>query len=193
MTADFLDHIVLNSRQFTRKGRLLTSYGRCRGFYWWYGQVYSGTSEKLRFSCSMTDLTAFVSDHLVLSALWVILLIAFLVSVIQGFTAPYKKVAAQQAVFLINQDDTRVVDIRGQADFKKAHIAGAINLPKEQLLKNQLDKVEKHKNDPIILVCEAGMTAQQAAKHLHQQGFSSVYVLTGGIQGWKEANMPLKG
>ncbi len=141
----------------------------------------------------MTELMAFVSDHLVLSALWVILLIMFLVSLVQGMNTPYKKVAAQDAVFLINQDGTRVVDIRNQNDFKKAHIAGAINLPKEQLLKNQLDKVEKFKSDPIILVCEAGMTAQQAAKHLHQQGFSSVHVLTGGIQGWQEAKMPLKG
>ncbi|EKE73042.1 rhodanese-like domain-containing protein [Gallaecimonas xiamenensis] len=142
---------------------------------------------------TLSELTAFLGNHLILTTLWAVLFILLVASLVQGALSGIKKVKAQEAVFLINQDNTLVVDVRAQADFKKAHIAGALNLSKDTLLKGDVSRLEKHKDAPIILVCDMGHSASQVAKQLSKAGFKSLFVLSGGIQGWRDAGMPVKG
>ncbi|WKE65479.1 rhodanese-like domain-containing protein [Gallaecimonas kandeliae] len=142
---------------------------------------------------NLSELTTFVSNHLMLSALWVVVFAALLMSLVQGALSKVKKIKPQQAVFLINQDSTLVLDIRAQADFKKGHIAGAMNVAKDELLKGETSRLEKHKDAPIILVCDMGHSAQAVANQLSKAGFTSLFVLSGGIQGWRDAGMPVKG
>ena len=56
---------------------------------------------------------------------------------------------------------------------------------------NKKPKLENEKNKPIIVVCQAGMSAQGAAKQLISAGFSQVAVLSGGMSKWAEANLPV--
>ncbi|HSG52403.1 MAG TPA: rhodanese-like domain-containing protein, partial [Rheinheimera sp.] len=84
-----------------------------------------------------------------------------------------------------------VVDIRAEADFNKGHITGAKHLPLADIEKQQVASLEKHKAEPIILVCQAGMSAQKAAASLLKQGFSTVSVLQGGMSSWTGASLPV--
>jgi rhodanese-related sulfurtransferase len=63
-------------------------------------------------------------------------------------------------------------------------------LPLSQLT-SQLATLEKAKSTPIIVVCQAGMSAQGAAKQLLKAGFSQVAVLRGGMSKWLEASLPV--
>ncbi|WP_406665063.1 rhodanese-like domain-containing protein [Gallaecimonas sp. GXIMD1310] len=140
-----------------------------------------------------SELLTFLANHPYLTGGWVVLFLLLVWSLIQGATSKVKAVSAQQAVFLMNQDNSVVVDIRASADFRKNHIAGAMNVSREQILKGDLKNLEKHKDDPIIVVCNVGQSAKVAASQLDKAGYNAVYVLTGGMQGWQDAGMPVKG
>ncbi|GAA5187155.1 rhodanese-like domain-containing protein [Ferrimonas gelatinilytica] len=138
----------------------------------------------------MNEIFTFLSQHPVLSLLWVALLVMFLFTLVQGKLSKVTTVDHQRATLLINKEEARVLDVRGQDEFKKGHIVDAINLPLSQIKNNQLSAVEKLKNTPIIVVCNAGISSSQAANTLVKAGFTQVYNLKGGMTDWNAANMP---
>ena len=71
-----------------------------------------------------------------------------------------------------------VVDVRTPAEFESGHIAGAINIPVDQIAKN-LHKL-KDKNKPVITCCASGMRSAAAKQFLISKGYHEVY--NGG--GW---------
>ena len=91
----------------------------------------------------------------------------------------------------VKRSNAVVLDIRTEADFAKGHITGAKHLPLADIEKQQLAGLEKQKDAPIIVVCQAGITAQKAAASLLKQGFSSVSVLQGGMGSWTGASLPV--
>jgi rhodanese-related sulfurtransferase len=93
------------------------------------------------------------------------------------------------ATTLINNENALVVDIRAKSEFSSGHITGSMNIP-ATTLKDKLSMLDKHKNNPIILVCKSGMTAGASAKDLQKAGFK-VYKLQGGITEWQASSLPL--
>lgn len=100
------------------------------------------------------------------------------------------KVSTHEATRLINQSNAVVLDIRDKADFKAGHLVDSINIPSSQVAE-RLSDLEKHKSDPIIVVCKSGQTASGASKTLKDNGFAQVYRLSGGIMEWTNNNLPL--
>lgn len=43
-------------------------------------------------------------------------------------------------------------------------------------------------DSPLVVVCYHGISSQNAAQYLHEQGFDDVYSLDGGFQAWREAH-----
>lgn len=82
-------------------------------------------------------------------------------------------------------DDVRVLDVRSGAEFETAHIPGAYHVP--------LDTLGEHCNDicgvdeEIVLVCQSGGRARQAAAKLATAGMTSMHVLDGGMGAWLAA------
>lgn len=101
-----------------------------------------------------------------------------------------EKVTAQQAVRLMNQASGVILDIRQEEAYRQGHIQGAINIPLPTL-KEGLNKVLRYKDKPIIVVCNIGTVAIQAAKTLIANGFEQCHVLQNGMQGWIDASLPL--
>jgi rhodanese-related sulfurtransferase len=100
------------------------------------------------------------------------------------------KVSTHEATALINSKNGLVLDIREKADYKAGHIVDSVNIGNAQLL-SRIAELEKHKNDPIIVVCKTGQTASAASKILKDNGFAEVYRLSGGIMDWTNNNLPL--
>jgi rhodanese-related sulfurtransferase len=133
----------------------------------------------------------FLSNHPYLTAAWVALFLALLVSWIKSLTSSVKQVTPTQLTLMVNREDATVIDIRAEADFKKGHITGARHLTTEQINTQATGGLENKKDAPIIVVCQAGMSAQGAAASLSKQGFTKVFVLQGGMGTWTGANLPL--
>ncbi len=90
------------------------------------------------------------------------------------------------AIDAINHQDAVVVDLREADVFQKGHVVGSKSLPGEQLA-----KLEKYKEKPLIIVCARGLQSSSLAVKLRKQGFTNVMILAGGITAWKTANLPL--
>ncbi|RUO63035.1 rhodanese-like domain-containing protein [Pseudidiomarina insulisalsae] len=139
----------------------------------------------------MEQLLAFAADHYLMSILWVVLLIAIIVSYLSAATSKVKALTAQEATLLVNRNDGVFVDIRSVDEFRKGHIHGAIHLPAERIRKNDTAALDKYKSVPIVVVCATGMTAKAAAQQLTKAGYENVALLQGGISAWQGASFPL--
>lgn len=95
-----------------------------------------------------------------------------------------------EAILLINRDEAIVVDIRDSAQFAKGHILGAINIPSSELA-TKTNQLEKYRDKTIILVHSTTQPPGKAGVTLQENGFLNVKNLTGGINAWLDANLPL--
>jgi thiosulfate/3-mercaptopyruvate sulfurtransferase len=76
-----------------------------------------------------------------------------------------------------------VVDIRPADEYQVFHIRGAVNIPLSKLA----EELAPHKNRGLIVLYSNGMThPAQARDSLSRQGYSNVYLLTDGLQGFME-------
>lgn len=85
----------------------------------------------------------------------------------------------------ITEHDPLVVDIRDPQSFALGHIDGAYPLSNE----NISDFLTEHSDNasrPLIVVCYHGISSQNAASYLNQQGFADVYSLDGGFSAWQQ-------
>lgn len=118
------------------------------------------------------------------------LTMAILYTEASRFWQGFKTLKPAELTPLINRDNALVVDIRAQNDFQQGHVSGSKNV-----LMSQFDPENKQlaaaKSLPVVVVCKTGMTAGGAAKRLAKAGFEKVYVLDGGIEGWRAAGLPL--
>ncbi len=137
----------------------------------------------------MEQLIEFAGNHLALVAALAVLLFLFAQNILADMGGK-GTVTPQQATELINRKDAIVVDVRPIADFSKAHIINAINIPMNGF-KNQLTQLEKHKGGPVIVSCRSGAQSSGARKILSDGGFDEVYNLKGGIMAWESASLPV--
>jgi rhodanese-related sulfurtransferase len=98
-------------------------------------------------------------------------------------------VVPTEAVKLIN-NDAIVLDLRSAESFSRGHIAGARNIPMDEL-DGHMEKLAKFRNKPVVAVCDAGITSSKAVNTLRNSGFESVYNLKGGMSAWGQAGLPV--
>ena len=139
----------------------------------------------------MQQYIEFFSNHPILSAVWLVLFVMLIASVIKARFSALKQVSPTELTLQVNRNNALIIDIRTEADYNKGHITGARHLLLADIEKQQLAGLEKHKAEPIIVVCQAGITAQKAAASLLKQGFTNVAVLQGGMGSWTGASLPL--
>ncbi len=105
-------------------------------------------------------------------------------------SAGVKRISAVQLPQLISHDSAVVVDVCESDEFNSGHIQKAINLPLSSF-KDQVGKITKYQNKPLVLTCHSGNRAGRAATILKKNEFSDLYILTGGMNSWKKENLPV--
>lgn len=111
-----------------------------------------------------------------------LLLALFVVWMIYRQVAPVKGLRNLQVrEFKTEYKGNPLIDVREKHEFKRGHIAGAVNISLSQL-KQRLGQIPKDK--PVYLYCQSGMRSKQAAKILSKNGYSQMAHLSGGIMAW---------
>lgn len=100
-------------------------------------------------------------------------------------------IAATEAVLLFNRKGALFVDVREPQEFAAAHQHGAHNVPLARL-STETGRIAPDKQTPIVLVCQSGHRTPAAARQLRKQGYARVHTLTGGLNAWRSAGLPLK-
>ena len=139
----------------------------------------------------MEQFITFVSYNGMLSAVWVALVVMIIVTTIKINLSPVKQISSQELTFLMNRENGIALDVRTEKDFNANHILDAISLSNDKIIKNGFASLEKHKDNPIIVVCSAGLSAAKVANDLHKAGFARVSVLKGGMGAWTGAGLPV--
>lgn len=89
----------------------------------------------------------------------------------------------------MNKERIVFVDIRKDEEYDEAHIKNAIHIPIEEL-KEKLGRVERYKNEPVVMVCANGKRSSRATADLKKAGFKNVSSIEGGMKAWIGDGMP---
>ena len=83
-----------------------------------------------------------------------------------------------------------VLDVRTAGEVAQGKIDGAvvIDFYSPDFL-NQVSQISK--DQEVYLYCAVGARSEEAARMLIQQGYTKVYHLQGGIQGWSQEGLPV--
>lgn len=139
----------------------------------------------------MEQFSTFLANHPMLSAAWVGIFVAIIVTSIRIKMSPIKQLSPQDLTFAVNREDGVVVDIRSEKEFKNSHILDAKHISTEKVNNNDFAALEKHKDKPIIVVCAAGISASKVANQLLKAGFTKASLLKGGMNAWTGAGLPV--
>lgn len=82
---------------------------------------------------------------------------------------------------IIRNSEGTVVDVRTSAEFRGGSVAGAVNMPLNEI-PHRLDEL-KEMQAPLILCCASGNRSGQATEYLSRQGLDCI---NGGS--WLEVN-----
>ncbi len=85
---------------------------------------------------------------------------------------------------LASSDDYQFIDVRTSSEFYDSRISGFSNLDVYILGDDHslLDKYDKTK--PVVIMCNSGNRSVDAANIFYEEGFTEIYNLKDGIQGW---------
>ena len=98
-------------------------------------------------------------------------------------------VAPNEAIRLMN-GGAALVDLRSPNQFKDGHIAGARNLPGDQIAADA-KALEKLAGKTVVLYCDDGATTGAALRTLARAGVKNALSLRGGLAAWKQENLPV--
>jgi len=123
-------------------------------------------------------------------AIWMVLLVGaallvMLLPMLRARLAGVKRVAPADVRERLDRGDPLfLLDVRSEAEFAEAHIAGAVLAPLDRLGGSLKAVREDAGGRPVVIVCRMGPRAVAAAKVLERTGFGDVAVLDGGMTGW---------
>lgn len=94
----------------------------------------------------------------------------------------FKRIDKQNFEQLISGSNTVVLDIRDPQSFARGHIENAIHIEQIDV---EAFVAETEKSMPLVIYCYHGMSSQSAAAYFAEKGFTDVYSLDGGYEGWR--------
>lgn len=117
------------------------------------------------------------------------LVIIVFVLPVSGWAADVKEITPLQVYGLIKEGSGLwFIDVRSEISFRKGHAEGAVNIPLGTL---------SHKRFPpekILITVDNSLgqvLSRQAAKILENNGQKRVYILKGGLGGWRRQGLPM--
>lgn len=95
----------------------------------------------------------------------------------------YQTIDGESAYDLVNEENAVLIDVRTKEEYSEDHIAGAINIPLNEIRLDEIKDVVDDFDDNIIVYCRSGARSKEASKLIIDLGYTSVYDL-GSINNW---------
>ena len=128
----------------------------------------------------------------ILSLAIVIIMVIGSFGAVGGRIAGYIDVTAEEANQMITTDTSFViVDIRDREAYDGGHINRAMSIPFLECSECFLLKLNKHKNDNILVYGDDVDLSELSCRYLVENDFSNVYHLVGGITAWVSGGFAL--
>ncbi len=138
----------------------------------------------------VTRLPQFIGHHILLVAAFVVIILLLIGLEVSRRFRGFRELTPGALVQMINRGSPLVVDLSAIADYQKGHIPGSKNIAPSQFDPESKD-LAKAKDLQVVTVCRNGTESGKAAKRLVNAGFTNVATLAGGINAWRQADLPL--
>ena len=79
--------------------------------------------------------------------------------------------------------DVKLIDVREDNEWDKAHATGAMHLGKG-IIERDIETAVPDKNTELILYCGGGYRSALAADALQKMGYTKVFSMAGGWKAW---------
>jgi len=101
-----------------------------------------------------------------------------------------KGLSPTEATIWMNRRKAAVLDLRPEDAFKAGHLPGAKHVSSNEIAA-KIEKLKLDRKNPLILVCETGVSSRKAIAEVQKLGFAEIGTLDGGVQAWQAAALPL--
>jgi rhodanese-related sulfurtransferase len=135
-------------------------------------------------------LVEFISNHWIMSSGLFIVIILLIQDLFESVTRKHKTLSPTEAIVLMNDERSVVIDVREPNEFAEGHIEGARNIPVSKVAE-RAHELEAHKQSPVIVTCNSGARSPEACKKLVSQGFGQIFELKGGMMAWEDQKLPV--
>jgi rhodanese-related sulfurtransferase len=102
-----------------------------------------------------------------------------------------KRVTVEQFDTMRANTNYVLLDVRSKAEFEKGHIPGATNFDiSSPHFADSVGALDKSKT--YLVNCAVGMRSARACKKMQELGFTNLFDLAPGFDGWKKAGKPIE-
>ncbi|EGO9138654.1 rhodanese-like domain-containing protein [Enterococcus faecalis] len=123
-----------------------------------------------------------------MSILWVINGILLVIVLAMVFNELYLKIMVKRSAKMLTEEEfketmrkAQVIDVREKDTFDAGHILGARSMP-YSMLKTTMGSLRK--DQPVYLYDQKKALSIRAANLLRKNGYTDIYILKGGYDGW---------
>jgi rhodanese-related sulfurtransferase len=138
----------------------------------------------------MQRLLEYIAHHPYLAGGAVLAAVAVMVNELRERVQRFAALSSMQVVRLMNEGGALLIDLRSKEAFEAGHIGEARNVPAAEL-EAQSETLKKWRERPVVTYCDSGVSGAGAARTLTKLGFTKVFNLEGGLNGWVKDNLPL--
>lgn len=113
--------------------------------------------------------------------LFLVILLVVILTACGNSSEGYRNISSEEAKQLIDNKEVVVLDVRTPEEYQEGHISNAKLIPLQEL-ENKLNDLNKE--EAYLVVCRSGNRSTQASEILTNNGFDSIYNLSGGMNSW---------
>jgi rhodanese-related sulfurtransferase len=139
---------------------------------------------------TLDRLLEFIGNHWVMSSGLLIVTILLIQDFIESVFRKHKTVSPTEAVVLMNDDNTAVIDVREPHEYAEGHIEGARHIPLGKI-EERAHELEAYRNKPVVVTCQSGTRSPAASRKLCALGFTQVFEMKGGMMAWEDQKLPI--
>ena len=137
----------------------------------------------------MNRFLEYTTNHPFLVAAAAILAVLAVVIELRARARGSTSIGTNDAIRLQNSG-ALLLDVRDAKDYEAGHIIEARNIPAAEVA-SRAESLKKFKEKPVIVYCDGGFSSAGAARALRASGFTKVVTLSGGLNSWRQENLPL--
>lgn len=112
---------------------------------------------------------------------YIVLYLVLIVSLTGCMSGTYQDVSVEEAKKMVANGEVQVIDVRTPEEFSTGHIPDAELIPL-QVIEGMLDELDKEES--YLIVCKSGNRSSEASAILAENGFTSIYNMSGGMNQW---------
>ncbi len=114
----------------------------------------------------------------------------FTPDVTDGANGRLTQITPENALRQLQQGEAALLDVRNQDEVVESRIPGSFHI-QMGAVPRRLGELPRQQ--PLIVQCGGGLRSQVVASLLQRAGFNNILNLTGGIDAWQRAGLPLEG